>query len=245
MTTTLFANKNDFHLNSKADIALLEADEIFASEIINDLEKFNYKITHYSTGLKCLSHLAIKEYDLCIFNWNLPDISSMEIMIKLKKFKKMTPIIFISESNREEDIVQALSIGADDYIIAPPSIPVLHARIQALLRRFNLQKQNHQREELGYLTIDYYNKIILYKGENVSLTGAEKILAFDLFMHLNKIVTRRHLYELLGINDATINTRRLDVHISHLRKKLALNVMNGWRLSSIYQRGYRLEYLGL
>jgi DNA-binding response OmpR family regulator len=62
-------------------------------------------------------------------------------------------------------------------------------------------------------------------------------------MHRGQIITREHLYELLGIDKVAVDTRRLDVHISHLRSKLALNAMHGWKLSSIYQRGYRLEYL--
>lgn len=229
--------------DSAVNIAFLEDDLVFAADICRELEARHYKVTHFTTGHACLSHLVNHDHDVCLFDWHLPDMAGTEVMERLKKIKRMPPVIFMTGNDEEEDVAQVLMAGADDYIIKPPVIAVLHARIQALLRRFKKSEQPVHKEQIGQLSIDYSNKVILLNGAPVALTGTEAILAFDLFMQRGRVVSRQHLYGLLGIDDVAIDTRRLDVHISHLRSKLALNAANGWRLTSIYQRGYRLEFL--
>lgn len=226
-----------------AKIVFLEDDPLFAANICRELEALHYEVVHFSSGQTCLSHLVLHDHDLCLFDWNLPDMSGTEVMDRLRKIRRMPPVIFMTGHDAEADVVQVLMAGADDYIIKPPDIGVLHARIQAVLRRLRQREQPVHKELLGHLSIDYQNKVIFRHGKPVALTGSEAILAFDLFMHRGQIVSRQHLYELLGVDGLALDTRRLDVHISHLRSKLALNAMNGWKLSSIYQRGYRLEYL--
>lgn len=236
-------NINNSPSNFIAKIVFLEDDLVFADNVRSELESLKYSVTHFSNGQSCLSNMVLHNYDVCLFDWNLPDMPGTEVMQRLRKVKRMPPIIFMTGRDSQSEIAEVLLAGADDYIIKPPSISVLHARIQALLRRWRQQAKPCTKECLGGLIIDYYNKVILLNGKPVSLTGSEALLAFDLFMHRGQIITRQRLYELLGISDLAVDTRRLDVHISHLRTKLGLNAMNGWKLSSVYQRGYRLEYL--
>jgi two-component system, OmpR family, response regulator RegX3 len=233
---------NDMQM-TPAKIAFLEDDAYFAERICRELRALEYEVTHFNTGQACLSHLVLHKHDVCLFDWSLPDLTGPEVMARLHKIGRMPPVIFMTGKDAEQDVTQVLMAGADDYIIKPPVIGVLHARIQALLRRITPRTQAVHKEMLGQLVIDYRNQVILRNGQPVSLTGSETILAFDLFMHRGQIITRQHLYKLLGIDEVAIDTRRLDVHISHLRSKLALNAMHGWKLTSVYQRGYRLEYL--
>ncbi len=229
--------------DSPVKIAFLEDDPVFSADICRELKARHYEVTHFETGHACLSHLVNHHHDICLFDWQLPDMAGTEVMARLKKINRMPPVIFMTGNDAEEDVAQVLMAGADDYIIKPPVMAVLHARIQALLRRLKEREQPVHKEQIGHLSIDYSNKVILLNGAPVALTGTEAILAFDLFMQRGRVVARQHLYSLLGIEDVAIDTRRLDVHISHLRSKLALNAANGWRLTSIYQRGYRLEFL--
>ncbi len=232
-----------FSPDAAVKIAFLEDDPIFAAEICRELEAHHYQVTHFATGQACLSHLLTHDHDVCLFDWQLPDMAGTEVMEHLKKFNRMPPVIFMTGNDAQNDVAHVLMAGADDYIIKPPVIGVLHARIQALIRRVKHREQPVEKEELGHLGIDYNNKVILFNGVPVALTGTEALLAFSLFMQRGRVVTRQHLYGLLGIEDVAIDTRRLDVHISHLRSKLALNATTGWKLTSIYQRGYRLEFM--
>ena len=117
-----------------AKIVFLEDDPLFAANICRELEALHYVVTHFSSGQTCLSHLVINDHDLCLFDWNLPDMSGTDVMEHLKKIKRIPSVIFMTGHDAEADVVQVLMAGADDYIINPPDIGVLHARIQAVLR---------------------------------------------------------------------------------------------------------------
>ncbi len=224
-------------------VAFLEDDLEFSQYIENQLKYFNYDVTHFSHGRQCMSMLVVKDFDICLFDYHLPDISGLDVLERLKKIKRLPPVIFMTGNDSEDEVTRVLMAGADDYIVKPTGIAVLNARMQSLLRRSKSKELPVHKEKLGNLIIDYTNKVILRNGQPVALTGTETILAFDFFMHRGQIVTRNHLYELLGVDALAFDTRRLDVHISHLRSKLFLNSQNGWKLTSVYQRGYRLEYL--
>ncbi len=231
------------NLEPSIKIVLLEDDLEFAANLSRELEILQYEVTHFKTGQSCLQHLATHQHDICLFDWNLPDMPGPQVMERLKKIGRMSPVIFITGNDSEQDISDVLLAGADDYIIKPPVIGVLNARIHAILRRHTMRASPVSKETLGNLCIDYRHKVITRNGELVPLTGSEVLLAFHLFLHRGQIVSRQQLNQLLGIDGIAIDTRRLDVHLSNLRRKLMLNVMNGWRLTSIYQRGYRLELL--
>lgn len=223
-------------------LAFLEDDLDFTIPVIRDLQKIGCKVSHFQTGEDCLKSLQNTNYDICLFDLNLPGISGLEVMIRLKIMNRMPPVIFMTSHDTEEDVAHVLTAGADDYVIKPLSLNVLRARIQALLRRVTPKVRIPQNEQLGHLVIDYFNKQIFANGYPVSLTGKESTLAFTLFERRGQIILRQDLQKILDIHDQAFETRRLDVHISRLRSKLALNITNGWKLSSIYQRGYRLEF---
>lgn len=222
-------------------VALLEDDPYFAAQLIRDLAHMNCQVRHFRTGEACVESLKNTTADLCLFDLQLPGISGLEVMTQLKTIGRMPPVIFLTSNDTEEDIAHILLAGADDYIVKPHNTPILRARIQALLRRIRNDNPSHQ-EHLGSLTIDHKALKIFLHGQQVNLTGMETILAFALFQRRGQIVSRQTLYEYLNMNVQAVDTRRLDVHISRIRSKLELNIANGWKLSSIYQRGYRMEY---
>lgn len=231
------------HTSSALHIVMMDDDLHFISPIKHELEKFGHQVTLFLKGQECIQYLSKNQCDICIFDWNLPDINGDQVMKSLKSASRMPPVIFLTGNDSEEAITDILLSGADDYIVKPPSISVLNARIRALMRRTNLEKEALNQEQIGDFFVDYSNKKILKNERAIALTNIELTLALDIFKHRGQIVSRTSLYQLLGIHEVAVDTRRLDVHISHIRKKLALSSMNGWRISSVYQRGYRLEFL--
>lgn len=227
-----------------ASIVLLEDDQIFSAALQAQLEALGYSVTHFEEGQKCLNYLAQNTCDLCLFDLDLPGISGFDVMVRLRVINKMPPVIFVAGNDDEATITKILVGGADDYVVKPPTIYLLSARIQAVLRRIRWVNQKIKTEVMGGIFVDHVNKVIRLDGAPVNLTGSEALLAFHLFLNRGQIVSRKSLYEILGIDLLAVETRRIDVHISNLRRKLKLNAMNGWRLSSIHQKGYRLEYLG-
>jgi two-component system response regulator RegX3 len=235
----IFPSRNQFR------VALLEDDLEFAEELCNSLRGSGYLVSHFATGHDCLNNLLNEDYDVCLFDWHLPDLSGPEVMQHLKKNGRLPPVLFLTSYDSEANVTQILLAGADDYVTKPSVFSVLNARIVALLRRTQKNSTPIDSETLGQLTFDYRNKVITRNGAPLALTGTESLLAFYLLRCRGQIVARKSLYDLMGTFDVAVDTRSLDVHISHLRRKMGLNVENHWRLTSVYQKGYRLEYLNV
>ena len=143
----------------------------------------------------------------------------------------------------ETDIVTALEAGADDYMIKPVKQMEMLARINALGRRSLAQDDQKQILEVPPFTLDPVARTVERNGDNIEMTYKEFDLAMFLFRNIGRIMSRGHILENVWGRNPDINTRTVDTHISRLRNKLGLNKENGWKLSAIYQHGYRLEKL--
>ncbi|MCB2001744.1 MAG: response regulator transcription factor, partial [Rhodoferax sp.] len=151
-----------------------------------------------------------------------------------------TPVIFVTSRDAEEDIVRALSHGADDYLVKPPRAGELLARLQALKRRAD--GHGDGAVVVGPYEFDPSQSVARLHGEIVEMTQRQFELAVVLFRNIGRLLSRQYLLEAVwGLNDA-VQTRTLDIHISQLRSLLQL-ADNGWRIQSVYAHGYRLETL--
>ena len=172
-------------------------------------------------------------------DWNLPDATGLEILKWLRQsLVSDVPVIFITARQAESDIVSALESGADDYLVKPVRQFELLARIGALARR--AQPETEILECDPYV-FDTSNRQISVSGEVVRLTEKEYDLALFLFRNRGRVLSRQHLLTSVWGTSAELNTRTVDTHASRLRKKLNLSATEKWKLTSIYQHGYRLE----
>ncbi|WP_310626937.1 response regulator transcription factor [Limnohabitans sp.] len=231
-----------------ARIALLEDESFFALTTKTWLEEAGYEVEHFATGEACLAGMLTQSFNLALFDWHLPDMHGPQVMARLREAERMPPVIFLTAFDSPELMVQMLQAGADDYVTKPPLYPVLQARMQALLRRSGLYADGSDGasascEVLHDFVVDYEAKTIALNGCEVMLTGKELPLALFLFKQRGQLLSRQCLYAEIGVTDLAVDTRRLDVHLSHLRSKLGWTADRGWRLASIYQQGYRLEML--
>ena len=143
----------------------------------------------------------------------------------------------------EEDVVQIMEAGADDFIVKPPNASVLIARVNALYRRTHANENQEPTICYGNLTVDFENRKFKVNSEPVKLTEKETELALYFFAHVGTLLSRAHLIKVVWGTSPDIDTRTIDVHVSHLRSKLGLLPQHGWRLISVYHQGYRLEKL--
>lgn len=226
-------------------IGLLEDDTNISELISLWLTEAGYKVTRYSSGKKLLSAIGKAEFDLLILDWMLPDINGDEVLRKIReKLDWHIPVIFETGRDTEEDISNILMLGADDYITKPLSKKVLLARVMAVARRANLiVADDHDTITVGDYCIDNTKKTVLRANEEIKLTQKEYELVRYLFRNIGRIVSRENILENVWGHTADINTRTADTHISRIRNKLGLVPDNGWRISSIYHHGYRLEHL--
>ncbi len=223
-------------------IALLEDDLVFAEIVIEWLQGAGFEVDHFKTGLDFLRRYSHTHYDLCVFDWGLPDMSGPDVMMSIKlRANKLPPVIFFTGHAEEQDVVRVIEAGADDYVVKPASRPLLLARINALLRRINMQPGNPLLLEFGSLKFDTRLRLASMNGEHCKLTDKEFDLALYFMKNLGVLLSRSHLMQVVWGASPDIETRKIDVHVSHLRTKLKLTPAYGWKLRSIYQQGYRLE----
>lgn len=223
-------------------IALLDDNVAYAEIIMEWLEEAGHEIEHFKCGLDFVRRYPDEHFDLCIFDWELPDMDGPDVMVSLKlRANKLPPLIFLTGRSEEQDIVRVIEAGADDYVVKPASRAILLARVNALLRRSASKPANETYLEFGAIKFDTKLRVASMAGEDFKLTDKEFDLALYFMKNEGVLLSRSHLMQVVWGASPDIETRKVDVHVSHLRTKLKLTPENGWRLTSIYQQGYRLE----
>ena len=224
-------------------IAYLEDDAAQAALVRSCLEEEGYVCLHYATGAEFQHALRRDTFDLCLLDWELPDISGIEVLGWIRdRFGPTLPVIFTTVRTTETDIVSALNAGADDYLTKPLRRLEMLARIKAVMRRSVVEAGEHH-IEMGAVVIDANTRSVARGGESVDLTPKEFDLALFLFRRVGVIVSRGHMLDAIWGRESNLDTRTVDTHVSRIRTKLGLTAEHGWRLSSVQHIGYRLERL--
>ena len=182
-------------------------------------------------------------YDVVVLDWALETGSSgIDVLHWLRNtITSDVPVIFVTARQTEEDIVMALQAGADDYLPKPVRQQELLARLYALARR---AQPDVDLLECPPYVFDTQSRNVRFNDESIKLTEKEYELALFLFRNRGRVLSRQHLLASVWGTSAELNTRTVDTHASRLRKKLRLLESGRWKLTSIYQHGYRLEEHG-
>jgi len=225
-------------------VAILE-DEPEQSQLIESwLLPENYHCQIYPTGQSLLNDLGTKSFDLLLIDWELPDINGPEVMNTVRNEMKIdTPIIFITSRDSEQDIVKALNSGADDYLVKPVRQFEFLARVKANTKRTQNTSSDSAQSNHSPYSFNPANQQVFIHENIVELSSKEFELAFYIFQNKGKLLERKDILSAVWQQEADLNTRTVDTHMSVIRKKLVINPENGWRLKSIYGHGYRLEEL--
>jgi DNA-binding response OmpR family regulator len=227
-------------------IAVLEDDSAQAELLLTWLVDAEHDCHHFETGRAFLQAMRHDTFDLAILDWGLPDIPGDQVLVDLREHLDWhLPVLFITSRDQEQDVVHALERGADDYMAKPVKKAETLARIKALARRSQPLDQSRGKLLCDPFRIDLGIREITRQGERVDLTQKEFELALFLFRNVGRLLSRGHILESVWGTRPDLNTRTVDTHISRIRNKLGITPVIGWRLSSIYQHGYRLEQASL
>lgn len=218
----------------------MEDDTDQAEHVRILLEGAGHTVHVYSRGRALLGKLAHESYDLIIIDWEVPDISGIEVLRTARaQLLTNTSILFLTHRDSEHDIVQALQAGADDFLVKPPREKEFLARIQALGRRS--RPDNGPAIDVPPYRIDLERSILSRDGAPIELTRREFDVALFFFRNLGKVVSRAHILECVWGRGGDGTTRTVDTHVSRLRSALGLSTASGVRLTPVYGYGYRLE----
>lgn len=226
---------------------LVIEDEPTLSRLLSyNLTSEGYEVVvedHGQTGYETALQQA---FDLILLDLMLPGMNGFEIMSKLRSEGVMTPVIILTAKNAEEEVVQGLKSGADDYITKPFGVAELLARVAAVLRRSSGQEerdkpvqQENSQISLGALTIYPEKYEVTLNGEAITLRPKE----FEVLLYLARkpgvVMTRDDLMNAVWGFDYIGGQRTVDVHVSSLRKKLELDPQSV-HIDSIRGVGYKL-----
>jgi DNA-binding response OmpR family regulator len=148
----------------------------------------------------------------------MPGMDGLGVLRKLRDSSRI-PVIMLTAKGDETDRVVGLELGADDYLAKPFSPRELLARLRAVIRRSELVPEK-ERLSVGEVSADLGSRSVQVGERQLELTGLEFDLLVALMRRAGRVVPRASLLELAGRSDVTVNDRAVDVHISHLRKKL-------------------------
>lgn len=237
-------------MNPKQNKTILVVDdEEHILELIKfNLEKEGYHVLLCENGDECIPMVQNNKVDLVVLDLMLPGIDGIQICKKLNRMDEYEnlPIIMLTAKSEEADRVLGLELGADDYITKPFSVRELIARIRAVLRRSE-SKQDSSRYEnkeknivVKDLIIDIEEHTVSIDGVYVELTLKEFELLKMLSENRGKVLSRNLLLDEIWGYEYFGETRTVDVHIRHLRKKIGDDKSNEY-IETIRGVGYKMK----
>ena len=214
-------------------ILIVDDEEDICMILSYSLQKAGYKTLIAHSAEEALENyeLSIKnhEIDLILLDIMMGEISGLEMAEKLKSENLIPPIIFLTALSDEDTVLQGFKLGADDYISKPFRIAEVLARVVAVLRRSAILKtavqsssevQNSSTIVFEGIVVNKADMSLKVDGETVVMTRKEIELLCYLLTHRGQILSREHLLQNVWDSNGFVLERTVDVHITHLRKKL-------------------------
>ncbi len=210
----------------KLKILVVDDEKNIVELLTINLELLGYEVISAYTGMEAITLTLLELPNLILLDIMLPDSDGVQIcsMIRNNQKTKDIPIILVSAKSQEEDKVEGLMAGADDYITKPFSVKEIHARIQSVLRR-SMKNMEYIDVESKYddkknLSINKEKYEVLKGNKPIDLTLTEFRILSCLYEKPNKVYTREELMEEISLDKERSDLRTIDVHIRNIRKKL-------------------------
>jgi DNA-binding response OmpR family regulator len=202
-------------------ILLVEDDPKLSQFIASELSLEGYQVTVATNGLDGLTIARDTQPDLVILDWMLPEISGLDVCMRLRKTGVQVPIIMLTAKDEISDRVTGLNAGADDYLIKPFSIEELLARIKARMRR--MYPEVADLIQFEDLTLSHASREVYRAGQKIELTAKEFDLLEFMMRHPQQVLTRDQILESVWGYDFMGESNIIEVYIRALRIKLEIS----------------------
>ncbi len=210
-------------MNENIKILIVEDDRAVRNLISTTLQINDYEYDLAIDGKNALQLMTSNKYDIVFIDLGLPDIDGIEIIKKFRDFST-TPIIVISARTNDEDKIEALDAGADDFLTKPFNVDELLARVRSTLRRINYAENNSVEDKISFengdIRIDYPSRSVFIKGEEIHLMPIEYSLLCLLAENVGKVLTHQYILKNIWVNYLASDLSSLRVYMTSLRKKI-------------------------
>lgn len=209
---------------------LLEDDQLFAETLIDFLEDEDFILTHCNNGQSALDTLYEQKFDIYLLDINVPFVDGLTLLNELRRSDDYTPTIFLTSYKDKETMIECFKKGCDDFLKKPFDLDELLARIHALLKRTNSQKQM-----CGDFSIDETHHSIYLLDIELKLSLKEYQLLILLLKNANKNVTKQMIIDELWSASESISDGAIRVYINRLKQEIGSQ-----RIENIRGVGYKL-----
>ena len=224
-------------------VALVENDASEAELLGQWLASAGFRCARYSRGQSLVRALRQESFDFLVLDWIPPGIHGIEVLRQVRGgLQSSVPVLLVSTSDSEVDVVTALAHGADDYMVKPLHRRELLARLEALGRRRGMSKAVQPKViQAGALRMDCESRIASRDDCSIHLTAKEFDLAVVFLLNIGRLLSRAELHSAVWSPGPAPTVRTLQAYISRIRDRLGFIPSNGWRLAPVHSRGYRLQ----
>lgn len=229
-------------MTEAARILIIEDNQDLAFGLRTNLEVQGYEVEMAHDGLEGLRIAQQITVDLIMLDLMLPTLGGIDVLKKLRKTDKTTPILILTAKGNEVDKVMGLRLGADDYVTKPFGLMELMARVEVLLRRVsvvaNSSRKNHQ---FGTVEIETESRRVTRDGVEVELTPKEYGLLLALVERGGAVASRIELMSEIWGHSSAVVSRTVDTHIAELRRKLEVDPSKPRYIVTVRKTGYRVD----
>ncbi len=232
-------------MNSRPKILLVEDEQHISFMLQYNLQAEGYEIVAAMNGKTALNlYQSEKPFDAIILDVNLPEVDGFQILEKIRLEDTRTGILMLTARASDQDRLEGLTGGADDYLIKPFNLLELMARVSRMIERSKLFKEHKiETKNVSFTrwTLDHDSLMLKVSGqEETQLTALEADLLKEFLSNKDKVLSREHLLrEVWGLN-GDIESRTVDNFILRLRKILEVDPSHPKYLISVRGRGYKL-----
>lgn len=230
-------------MQKKIKLLIVEDEEAIRNGLMDLFVYHGYEVDSAEDGRTGLEKGLSGIFDMILLDVMLPGINGYEICERIRQKDLDQPIIMLTAKSSDEEIIQGLSLGADDYVAKPFSVAQLVLRVQAVLRRARVSQPEEQRIELGDdVALDIPNLSGQVGSRSVVFTRREMEMLQYLHAHRERPVSRGELLNKVWgyARDLDLETRTVDIHIAKLRRKIEPDPATPRYLVTIRGAGYRL-----
>ncbi|TDF82416.1 response regulator transcription factor [Pseudomonas sp. H9] len=225
-------------------ILAIEDDPVLSAHIGSHLGERGFAVTLRNDASDVVELVREGDYDLILLDILLPDSNGLEMLVELRRGQRI-PVILMSALGAEQDRIIGFGQGADDYLPKPFSMGEMDVRIEAILRRVAYERQDKveqhaQGADLG-LTFDPGRSDVGYNDQWADLTSTEYRILATLCHAPDEVLSKTFLYQQALSRAYSIHDRSLDMHISHIRRKLQVIGYSAGRVDTVRGAGYVLK----
>lgn len=229
-------------MTDKPSILVVEDETAIREGLVDVLVYHGYAVDSAADGHEGLRKSVSGRFDLILLDIMLPGVDGYAICDAIRQQDARQPVIMLTAKTSDDDIVQGLKLGADDYVSKPFSVQQLVLRIQAVLRRSDIGVRMSRRLQLGELAVDTENLSAIGPSGDIAFTRREMDVLQYLAANTDRPVSREEL--LLKVwgygRNIDIETRTVDIHIAKLRRKIEPSPAEPAFIVTVRGAGYRL-----